>query len=166
MISPTARAIFLMLLGLPVMVGIALLRPDLWIVSAGWIALTGGLMLLDAMIGPALRAFEVDVGAPPILYAGDSDPLPVTFRFTRGALPARLEVQLETNELLEDLPHAACAGGREMSAAMNSRSRRCAGARQSWSGSGAAGGDRWALSRSVIPVSWTQILSSHPISAG
>lgn len=110
MISPTARAIFLMLLGLPVMVGIALLRPDLWIVSAGWIALTGGLMLLDAMIGPALRAFEVDVDAPPILYAGDSDPLPVTFRFTRGALPARLEVQLETNELLEDLPTRGLRG--------------------------------------------------------
>lgn len=104
MISPTARAIFLMLLGLPLLVGIALLRPELWIVSAGWIGLTCGLMLLDAMIGPALRAFEVDVDAPPILYSGGSDPLPVTFRFTRGSLPGRLEVQLETNELLEDLP--------------------------------------------------------------
>ena len=32
-----------MLLGLPLMVGIALLRPELWIVSAGWIGLTAGL---------------------------------------------------------------------------------------------------------------------------
>src|SRR5690606_10671715 len=103
-ISPTARAIFLMLLGLPLMVGIALLRPDLWIVSAGWIGLVCGLVLLDAMIGPALRAFEAEVDAPPILYAGASDPLPVTFRFTRGRVPGRLEVQLETNALLEDLP--------------------------------------------------------------
>ena len=95
MISPTARAIFLMLLGLPLMVGIALLRPDLWTLSAGWIALVGGLILLDAMVGPTLRAFETDVDAPPILYAGDSDPLPVTFRFVRGSLPARLEVQLD-----------------------------------------------------------------------
>jgi len=109
-ISPTARAIFLMLLGLPLMVGIALLRPDLWIVSAGWIGLTGGLILLDAMIGPALRAFEVDVEAPAILYAGGTDPLPVTFRFTRGSVPRRLEVQLETNELLEDLPTRGLQG--------------------------------------------------------
>ena len=99
-----------MLLGLPLMVGIALLRPDLWIVSAGWIAMTGGLILLDAMIGPALRAFEVDMEAPAILYSGDSDPLPVTFRFSRGALPRRLEVMLETNEILEDLPSRGLRG--------------------------------------------------------
>ena len=39
MISPTPRAIFLMLLGVPLMVLIALVRPELWIVSAGWICL-------------------------------------------------------------------------------------------------------------------------------
>ena len=110
MISPTPRAIFLMLLGLPLMVGIALMRPDLWIVSAGWIGLTGGLIVLDAMIGPALMAFEVDVDAPAILYAGGSDPLPVVFRFTHGRVPGRLEVQLETNELLEDLPSRGLRG--------------------------------------------------------
>ncbi|HRX73253.1 MAG TPA: DUF58 domain-containing protein, partial [Hyphomonas sp.] len=110
MISPTARAIFLMLLGLPLMVGIALLRPELWIVSAGWIGLTAGLIFLDAMIGPALRAFRIDVEAPTILYSGGSDPLPVTFRFTRGSLPGRLEVMLETNELLDDIPSRGLRG--------------------------------------------------------
>ncbi|MEZ6002197.1 DUF58 domain-containing protein [Hyphomonas sp.] len=110
MISPTARAIFLMLFGLPIMIGVALLAPNLWTFSAGWIALVGGLMVFDAMIGPALRAFEADIVAPPILYAGDSDPLPVTFRFTRGSLPSRLEVQLETSELLEDIPTRGLRG--------------------------------------------------------
>jgi len=109
-ISPTARAIFLMLLGLPLMVGIALLRPELWIVSAGWIGLTAGLIFLDAMIGPALRAFRTEVEAPAILYSGGSDPLPVTFRFTRGSLPGRLEVMLETNELLDDIPSRGLRG--------------------------------------------------------
>jgi len=103
-ISPTARAIWLMLLGLPLVVAAVLLRPELWVISAGWIALVGGLMLLDAMIGPAIRAFRVDVDAPAILYAGGHDPLPVVFSFARGALPRRMEVQLETNELLEDIP--------------------------------------------------------------
>jgi len=109
-ISPTARAIFLMLLGLPLLVGIALLRPELWTLSAAWIGLIGGLIFLDAMIGPALRRFETEVDAPTILYAGGSDPLPVTFRFTSGALPNRLEVQLETNEILEDLPSRGLRG--------------------------------------------------------
>lgn len=110
MISPTARAIFLMLLGLPLLVGIALLRPELWTLSAAWIGLIGGLIFLDAMIGPALRRFETEIDAPTILYAGGSDPLPVTFRFTSGALPNRLEVQLETNEILEDLPSRGLRG--------------------------------------------------------
>ncbi|MEZ5998254.1 MAG: DUF58 domain-containing protein [Hyphomonas sp.] len=110
MISPTARAIWLMLLGLPLMVAIALLRPELWIVAAGWIALVGGLMLLDAMVGPALRAFRVDVDAPVILYSGGDDPLPVTFSFARGAVPGRIEVQLETNEILEDIPARGLRG--------------------------------------------------------
>lgn len=110
MISPTARAIFLMLLGLPLLVGIALLRPELWTLSAAWIGLIGGLIFLDAMIGPALRRFETEVDAPTILYAGGSDPLPVRFRFTSGALPSRLEVQLETNEILEDLPSRGLRG--------------------------------------------------------
>jgi uncharacterized protein (DUF58 family) len=109
-ISPTARAIFLMLLGLPVMIGVALLAPDLWTLSAGWMALVGGLLVFDAMIGPALRAFEADIDAPSVLYAGDSDPLPVTFRFTRGSLPARLEIQLETNDLLEEVPTRGLRG--------------------------------------------------------
>jgi uncharacterized protein (DUF58 family) len=109
-ISPTARPIFLMLLGLPLLVGIALLRPDLWTLSAAWIGLIGGLIFLDAMIGPALRRFETQIDAPTILYAGGSDPLPVTFRFTSGALPSRLEVQLETNDILEDLPSRGLRG--------------------------------------------------------
>jgi uncharacterized protein (DUF58 family) len=109
-ISPTARAIFLMLLGLPLLVGIALLRPDLWTLSAAWIGLIGGLIFLDAMIGPALRRFETEIDAPTILYAGGSDPLPVTFRFTSGALPNRLEVQLETNDILEDIPSRGLRG--------------------------------------------------------
>ncbi|KJS27853.1 MAG: hypothetical protein VR75_01685 [Hyphomonadaceae bacterium BRH_c29] len=99
-----------MLLGLPLLVGIALLRPELWTLSAAWIGLIGGLIFLDAMIGPALRRFETEVDAPTILYAGGSDPLPVRFRFTSGALPSRLEVQLETNEILEDLPSRGLRG--------------------------------------------------------
>ena len=45
MISPTLRAVFLMLAGLPVLVVIAVAAPELWTLSAGWIAGVLGLML-------------------------------------------------------------------------------------------------------------------------
>lgn len=110
MISPTPRAIFLMLLGVPLMIGIALMRPELWIVSAGWIVAVGGLILIDAMIGAAVRAYEPVVIAPSVLYAGGSDPLLLSLHFSRGALPRRIEVQVETNEFLEDIPAKGLIG--------------------------------------------------------
>jgi hypothetical protein len=76
-ISPTPRAVFLMLLGAPLMLAIALMAPALWIVSAGWIVGIGALILLDTMTGASLRAYEVETGPPALLYVGGSDPLPV-----------------------------------------------------------------------------------------
>ncbi len=115
MISPTLRAIFLMLAGLPLMVAIALLRPELWIVSAGWIAGVTGLIVVDAITGARVSAYKVTPQAPVVLYAGGSDPLPVTFEFSDGPLPRRLEVQVETNAILTDLEPQGLRGwdGRE-----------------------------------------------------
>ena len=72
MISPTPRAIFLMLLGAPLLVAIALLRPEWWIVCAGWIGAISGLMLIDAVMSASLRAFRVEIESPPLLYVGGS----------------------------------------------------------------------------------------------
>tara|TARA_R110000751_G_scaffold24143_1_gene66078 strand:- start:633 stop:1946 length:1314 start_codon:yes stop_codon:yes gene_type:complete len=102
-ISPTPRAVFLMLLGAPLMLAIALMAPALWIVSAGWIVGIGALILLDAMMGASLRAYDVTLKPPALLYVGGSDPLPVVLGFAAGTLPQRLQVQLETNDLLEDI---------------------------------------------------------------
>ncbi len=110
MIFPTSRAIFLMLLGVPVMIAIALLRPDLWVVSAGWIGGVAGLVLMDAMIGARLRAFEIEVEAPSILYVGGSDPVDAVFRFKDGPLPHRVETLLEVNDFLEPVPQAGLRG--------------------------------------------------------
>ncbi|MBU1287801.1 MAG: DUF58 domain-containing protein [Alphaproteobacteria bacterium] len=103
MISPTPRAIFLMLLGVPLMLAIALMAPALWIVSAGWIVGVGALILLDAMIGASLRAYAAELDIPAVLYVGGSDALPLVLRFNEGPLPRRVQVQLETNEILEDI---------------------------------------------------------------
>ncbi|KCZ94449.1 DUF58 domain-containing protein [Hyphomonas johnsonii] len=110
MISPTPRAIFLMLLGVPLMLVIALSAPALWIMSAGWIVGVGALVLVDAVIGASLRDYGVTMDAPALLYAGGSDPLPVTLGFARGPLPRRIQVQLETNDFLEALPAKGLRG--------------------------------------------------------
>ena len=110
MISPTPRAIFLMLLGVPLMVLIALMRPELWTVCAGWIGAISGLILLDAMVGASLRAYQVKVDAPPLLYVGATDPVDLTLEFSTGALPRRIEILLEVNERLEDMPAKGLRG--------------------------------------------------------
>ena len=100
MISPTLRAIFLMLLGLPVMVAIALMAPELWIVAAGWIAGVGALIAVDTVLGASVRHYSAKVTLPPLLYVGSADDLKIELEFEAGPLPGRIEIQLETNELL------------------------------------------------------------------
>ncbi|KCZ97313.1 hypothetical protein HPO_15888 [Hyphomonas polymorpha PS728] len=100
MISPTPRAVFLMLMGMPLLIAIALFAPGLWILSAGWIAGVCGIVLMDGLLAAQLRAFEVEADIPPLLYVGEETPLPLRLRFAKGPLPARLEIQLETNEFI------------------------------------------------------------------
>ncbi|HAW56810.1 MAG TPA: DUF58 domain-containing protein, partial [Hyphomonas sp.] len=110
MISPTPRAIFLMLLGVPLMVAIALLRPELWVISAGWVGGIASLIFADAVLAASLRAYEADVDAPALLYVGGSDPADLTLRFARGPLPRRIEVLLEVNAFLQTIPPAGLRG--------------------------------------------------------
>ena len=110
MIFPTPRAIFLMLLGVPLMVAIALLRPELWIISAGWIGGIAGLILVDAVLAASLRAYHVAVDAPALLYVGGSDPADLTLRFDNGPLPRRIEILLEVNSFLEAIPAIGLRG--------------------------------------------------------
>ncbi|WP_213268767.1 DUF58 domain-containing protein [Hyphomonas sp.] len=100
MISPTPRAVFLMLMGMPLLLAIALLAPGLWILSAGWIAGVSGIVLMDGLLGARLRAYEVKAGLPPLLYVGERDTASLKLRFATGPLPERIEIQLETNEFI------------------------------------------------------------------
>lgn len=110
MISPTLRAIFLMLLGLPLLVAIALLRPELWIVSAGWIAAVCGLIAVDTLLGASVRHYSAKIAVPPLLYVGSPDDLALDLHFEQGPLPQRIEIQLETNALLGALPPQGLRG--------------------------------------------------------
>ena len=81
MISPTLRAIFLMLLGLPILVAIALMAPELWIVSAGWIAGVGALIAVDTLLGASVRNYAARITVPPLLYVGSADDLLIELEF-------------------------------------------------------------------------------------
>jgi hypothetical protein len=74
-IAPTLRAIWLMLLGLPIMLAIAVLAPNLWVISAGWIAGLFGLMLADLALAGRRRGIDVKVVPPAVLYTNSEDPV-------------------------------------------------------------------------------------------
>jgi uncharacterized protein (DUF58 family) len=109
-ISPTLRAIFLMLAGLPMMVVIALTRPELWIISAGWIAAVVSLVAVDTLLAASVRHYSAKVTLPPLLYVGSEDPAEIELTFSEGPLPERIEIQLETNSFLPALPPQGLRG--------------------------------------------------------
>ena len=113
MISPTLRAVFLMLAGLPVLVVIAVTAPALWTLSAGWIAGVLGLMLADTALVARAADLDIEVDAPPLLYISGSDPVSVTYRFRRGPVPGQVETELETNDLIEPPPRKWLKGFRD-----------------------------------------------------
>ena len=100
MIAPTLRAIWAMLLGLPVLLLIAILAPALWVVAGGWIALLFGLLLLDLALAPRRAAITVDTKAPSVLYMGSEDPVELTITAHAGPLPRRMNALLETNTFI------------------------------------------------------------------
>ncbi len=110
MISPTPRAIALMLAGVPVMALIALLVPQLWTLAGAWIFGLAGLMFMDGVLAARHSAFRYSVDGPPLLYIGADDPLKVRVVFENGPLPGRLFLRLETGERLADLPTARLQG--------------------------------------------------------
>lgn len=89
-----------MLMGMPLLIAIALFAPSLWILSAGWIAGVCGIVLMDGLLAAQIRAYQVEADVPPLMYVGEEDPLPLRLRFAKGPLPARIEIQLETNEFI------------------------------------------------------------------
>jgi uncharacterized protein (DUF58 family) len=89
-----------MLLGLPIMLAIAVLAPNLWVISAGWIAGLFGLMLADLALAGRRRGIDVKVVPPAVLYTNSEDPVEITVSAKFGPLPSQINALLETNEYL------------------------------------------------------------------
>lgn len=110
MIAPTLRSIWLMLLGLPALLLIAIFAPGLWILSGGWMAILFGAMLIDLTLAPRRSAMRVEVAAPPVLYMNSQDPVEITLEAREGPLPSRVNALLETNDYIEQ-PNATILKG-------------------------------------------------------
>jgi uncharacterized protein (DUF58 family) len=76
------------------------LAPNLWVISAGWIAGLFGLMLADLALAGRRRGIDVKVVPPAVLYTNSEDPVEITVSAKFGPLPSQINALLETNEYL------------------------------------------------------------------
>lgn len=110
MIAPSLRAIWLMLLGLPVLLLIAIFAPAFWGISGAWIGVLFGLILLDLTLAARRASFLVSINAPSVLYMNGIDPVEIELHSTSGPLPQSVNALLETNAFIE-APNAAILTG-------------------------------------------------------
>lgn len=101
MIAPTSRTIWLMLLGLPGLLAIAVMAPAYWGLAGVWIGGLSGLILLDIALSPRRMAIDVDVDAPAVLFTNSTESVEIELHCTRGPEPGRVNALLETNSNIE-----------------------------------------------------------------
>ena len=78
MIYPTRRAIYLLLAGAPVALALGLIRPELWLVAPGWIAVILACLILDCVAGANPRHLALDARFPHQIGVGDPFDLSLT----------------------------------------------------------------------------------------
>ena len=96
MIYPTRRAIYLLLAGAPLALALGLIRPELWLVAPGWIAVVLACLLLDAVAGASPRHLALDARFPH--QVGVGDPFDMTLSATGRAVPRRAEIAIAMDE--------------------------------------------------------------------
>ena len=96
MIYPTRRAIYLLLAGAPLALALGLIRPELWLVAPGWIAVVLVCLLLDAVAGASPRHLALDARFPH--QVGVGDPFDMTLSATGRAVPRRAEIAIAMDE--------------------------------------------------------------------
>ena len=99
MIYPTRRAIVLAAAGAPPALLAGLIAPGWWAAAGGWLALVLGLILVDALIGPARDEASLVLHAPTQLGVAGAGEVRIAARF-EGARPRRMGLAVETNDRL------------------------------------------------------------------
>lgn len=106
MIYPTRRAIILAAVGAPVSLFVGLIAPGYWMAVGAWLTLVGGLILVDALVGPSRAAATVGVEAPVVLGMGAQTTAVLRAAFDR-APPRQAQITVETNARLMLAPGPA-----------------------------------------------------------
>ncbi|MGQ0660377.1 DUF58 domain-containing protein [Sphingosinicella sp.] len=84
MIYPTRLAVLFAALMAPIALLIAILAPAFWTAGLALIALILALGLVDAVLGPGLRAAQVSCEGPRAVSVGETFPVTTFVRFPRG----------------------------------------------------------------------------------
>jgi uncharacterized protein (DUF58 family) len=100
---PTRRAVFAVILGIPLSLATALAGPGLWTAGLAWSALIVALVAVDLALGLWGRRLSVDAAVPQMLGVGHSGDASFALTFRRTA-PSQAEVELEGNDRLAITP--------------------------------------------------------------
>ncbi len=101
--KPTSRSILLLLLGLPVAAVPVLAGERFWVFWFSYVALTVFLLGLDGALARSRRRLDMDLQLPDQLFIGRPGRATLRLDFPGRGRPARVDVLLETGELLVPL---------------------------------------------------------------
>jgi len=100
MIYPTARAVLLMSLGLPVTLVLAVFMPSLWALGTAWITGVIGLIVLDGFLATPRSKLSLDTKTPGSYYIGEKEAIWFKYDYTDAAPPLKPEFRLTSNRRL------------------------------------------------------------------
>ncbi|WP_415810011.1 DUF58 domain-containing protein [Litorimonas haliclonae] len=104
---PTARAVWLLALGLPVALLIAVLFPSIWAIGAAWAAAIIGLILLDTTLAVSSKYMRPELKISPRQYVGSTQTSVFELPDFKGRLPREAEFKLTSNDRLDVSPETA-----------------------------------------------------------
>jgi uncharacterized protein (DUF58 family) len=100
---PSRRAVFAIVLGIPLALAAALAAPGLWTAGLAWSVLIVALVAVDLGLGLWGRTLSVEAAVPDILGVGRRGRASFALSF-RNAPPSQTEVELEGNDRLSIAP--------------------------------------------------------------
>lgn len=112
MIRPTPRLILLTGAAAPLAAVLIVLNPDLWVGAVGYLAALFIAVLGDQKSAPSVASATVVCEAPDKLFMADQGALTLTLAFPPGHAGMAVEVVVDVDDRLEDIPlHWAALGG-------------------------------------------------------
>lgn len=98
--APTPRLLWILGVGAPLALILALIRPDLWVFAPAWVGLCLAALVFDLMLAPPVSKAVVELDAPEAVGVGD--PFTMTLRVLTGGRgrPPQAKAALAVNDLL------------------------------------------------------------------